>query len=166
MPPTNRRRDTSSFTSIPASSWLDVLLERLGPSVGAVDVAAGVDRGAFGGAVVGGLLVRVGNEPGHLAVSRAADPDPPLPRPVGGIDRAGLGIGDVDHVIPVDEDPAGPAELLPFGQQVSLLVHDQYPVVAAVANEQASPGIHGQCVGLVHTAASGSLGPEIGRAHV
>ncbi len=49
----------------------------------------------------------------HLAVARAADADAALPRVVRRVHRARLGVRAVEHVVPVDEDSAQAAELIP-----------------------------------------------------
>ncbi len=79
---------------------------------------------------------------------------------MGGVDGARLGIGNIDNVVPVDKNPAGPAELGPLREEVAFLVENQDPVVAAVSHEQPAPGIHRERVRLVHPAVSSTLGPE------
>src|ERR1043166_3739907 len=72
------------------------------------------------------------------AVLRAADPDPLLDP--GELVRAGvrarLGIGDVDGVVPGDEDAARPPELPPFVENTAVLIENLDPVVLAIAAEQ------------------------------
>ena len=46
--------------------------------------------------------------------------------------------GDIDHVVLVDGDAARPAELLPLGEELALLIEDLDAVVGAVGDEQAS----------------------------
>jgi hypothetical protein len=52
-------------------------------------------------------------------------------------------IGDINDVIPVDEDAAGPAELRPLVDEVAVLIEYLDAVVAAVAEEQ--PAVASVC---------------------
>ena len=44
-------------------------------------------------------------------------------------------VGDVEHVVAVDEDAARPAELLPLREKFSVLVEDPDAAVAAIAED-------------------------------
>ena len=130
----------------PALRRPDVLFQRLLRRERPIDVAVGVGRDAFAGAV--GVGIR--NERRHLAVFRAPDPDPPLEGGIRLLVR--LRVGGVEHVVPVDEDSARPAELLPLVQELAVLIEDLNAVVAAVGDEQAAGGVHRERVRRVELA--------------
>src|SRR5438552_18826766 len=92
---------------------LHVFLQSPRADLRPVDVAHGVRRDTFRSARGG--IVRVGfriwNEGDQRAVSGASDPDAPLPSRVPL--RVRLRVGHVDSVVPVDVNPAWPAELFP-----------------------------------------------------
>ncbi len=105
--------------------------------------------------------LRVGAQAGDqrrdAAVFGAADPDSALEA------RVELGVrlvvGDVQDIVAVDEKAARAAELLPFFEEVAVLVEDLDAAVGAVADEQPSFGIHGEGVGLVEFAGGGAFLP-------
>ena len=72
--------------------------------------------------------------------------------PCAGLTRARLGVGDVEHVVLVDEDAARPAELRPLVDELAVLVEDLDAVVAAVADEQAALRVERERVRLVELA--------------
>src|SRR5271165_224269 len=102
---------------------------------------------------------RIRNERRHRSVLRAADPDAALPARVMTIPVA-IGrfrIGHVNRIVPIDIDPARPAELFPFLQKLAILVEDLYAIVGAIADEQASARIECQCMRSIKVARCGSL---------
>src|SRR6266446_780308 len=113
--------------------FLPEFLQPLRARIAGIDVTVIVHADAFEGAGVFGFL----DEPGDLAVLGAADPDALLEARVGLVGR--LRIGDVDGVVLVDPDPARPAELLPLGEELAVLVEDLEAAIGAVGDEQA-PG--------------------------
>src|SRR6266853_1881619 len=117
-------------------SVLDVLVHPLGPDFGAENVAHGIRGDALGGAGAGDLFHRVRNERRYRAVVHAPDPDAALPAVVIFRDGFRFGIGDIDDVVLVDEYAARPAELMPLGDVVAVLVEDLDAVVVAVADEE------------------------------
>src|ERR1700676_36757 len=149
--------DFGYFGLLP-SLLFDVLLQILGSNLGSVDDASGIDGHALGGACAGGILHRIGNERLHGAVEGASDADAPLPCGVIESDRARLRIGDVKHIVLIDEDSAGPAELPPFRDEFALLIEDLDAIVAAVGDEQAAFGIERQGMGNVDLSRGGALG--------
>src|SRR5258708_27021511 len=112
--------------------FLSEPLQLLSVGVARIDVAVVVYADAFEGTEVLGFL----DEPGDLAVLGAADPDALLEARIGLVAR--LRVGDIDAVVLVDPDPARPAELLPLGEELAVLVEDLKAVVGAVGDEQAS----------------------------
>src|SRR5215510_15060361 len=139
---------------------LDVAHQLARIDFGAVDVPSRVGGDALGGAAgprPAPLLHRLGiwNERRDLAVLGAADAQTALEAGVLGV--VGLGIGDIDGVVLVDEDAARPTELLPFREEFSVLVEDLDTAVGAVADEQPSARIHGERVRHVEFARPGTL---------
>src|SRR5690606_14170029 len=114
--------------------------------LGAVDVPGGIHGNAFCRAGPGIILVRLGirNERVHKSVDGAADPDAAFPSLIPA--RVGFGIGRVEDVVGVDEEPAGTAELRPGCKMLAFLVEDLDAAVATIANEQSPRGIH--CEGM------------------
>src|SRR5258705_3700170 len=108
----------------------------------AIDVTLGVRRDAFRHV---GPRRDLGDEGRDLAVLHAADPDSLLE---GRIDLsvvvAGLMVGRIENVVPVDIEPARATELLPFREELSVLIEYLNAAVAAVADEQTPGGIHGE----------------------
>src|SRR5258708_24778698 len=96
--------------------FLPEFLQPLSARVAGIDVAVVVHADAFESAGVFGFL----DEPADLAVLGAADPDALLEARVGLVGR--LRVSDVDGVVLVDPDPARPAELLPLGEALAVLV--------------------------------------------
>src|SRR3954463_876754 len=92
----------------------------------------------------GGRVFRIGrgirNEGGNLAVLQTPDADATLPAGVvtEAFVLAGLGVGNVDGVVPVDPDAAGPAELGELFQEIPVEVEDLDTVVTAIAYEEPS----------------------------
>src|SRR5258706_6312564 len=127
---------------------LPEFLQPLGVGVARIDVAVVVHADAFEGARIFGFL----DESGNLAVLGAADPDALLEARVGLVGR--LRVGDVDAVVLVDPDPARPAELLPLGEELAVLVEDLEAAVGAVGDEQASGRIEREPVRHVELARS------------
>ena len=119
-------------------------VQRVG--VAAIDIAGVVGRDAFERAQLLGLR----NEGRDLAVLDAADPDALLEARIGLVGRCR--VGDVDDVVLVDEDAARPAELLPLGEELAVLVEDLDAAVDAVGDEQPAGGIDRQPVRRVELA--------------
>src|SRR5262245_12748576 len=114
-----------------------VLLQPFGVRFTAVDVSVLVDGDKLG-AVSRGLswiAPRIENERVHPSALGIPNPDAHLPARI--LHIVGLGIGDVDLVFAVEEDPARFAELGPYGERLPLLIEDLDSVVAAIADEYA-----------------------------
>src|SRR5467141_6097 len=116
---------------------LPEFLQPLGVGVARIDVAVVVHADAFEGARIFGFL----DESGNLAVLGAADPDTLLEARVGLVGR--LRVGDVDHVVLVNEHAARPADLLPLGEELAILIEDLDAAVETVGDEHAAGGIEG-----------------------
>src|SRR5262249_58483977 len=63
-----------------------------------------------------------------------------------------LMIGHVKDIVAVDVDSARTAELLPLREEIAILVEDLNAIVAAVADEDPSLRIDGDCVRRVELA--------------
>jgi len=50
-----------------------------------------------------------------------------------------LGVGDIDLILTVEEDPARRPELRPGRQVLALLIEQLDPVVAAIGDEDSAP---------------------------
>ena len=111
------------------------------------DIAVLVHRHALDG-----VVFAPGHEAQHLAVADLAPAD--AVAEAGIIFRVRQRIRDVDHVVPGDEDAAGPAELLPFAQELALLVEDLDAVVGAVGDEDASLRVDREAVRRIELAGS------------
>src|SRR2546426_4026073 len=68
-------------------------------------------------------------------------------------------VGDIEDVVPVDEYPARPAELLPRFEKFSVLVEDLDAVVPPITNKESAARIHGQRMRRLEVAGSGPLLP-------
>src|SRR5690242_1071164 len=55
--------------------------------------------------------------------------------------RARFRIRHVNHVVLIDENPAGPAELPPFVDELSVLVEDLNAIITAVAHKEPPLGV-------------------------
>src|ERR1700675_4987712 len=109
----------------------------------AVHIALRVHRAALRSA--GPLhLERVGNAVEDVAVLDAADPDAPLPPRVR-CNAVRFRVGHIDRVVP-DVNAARAAELMPFGDERSVLIEDLDAHVAAVGDEEPSLRVHGEVV--------------------
>src|SRR6266436_1951161 len=128
--------------------FLPEFLEPLSVRIAGIDVAVVVHADAFEGAGVFGFL----DEAGDLAVLGTADPDALLEARVGLVGR--LRVGDVDSVVLVDPDAARPAELLPLGKELAILVEDLEAAIGAVGDEQAPGRIESEPVRHVEFARS------------
>src|SRR5262249_1646910 len=106
-----------------------------------IDVADIVDADALRCA---GLHRRLRNTGTDLAVLDAANADALLEARIGA--RGRLGIGDVDHVVLVDENVARPPELLPFGNELAVRLENLNAVVGAVGDVDASHRIESDTV--------------------
>src|SRR6266849_2898207 len=136
--------------------FLRKLLEPLGVRIAGIDVAVVVHADAFEGAGVFGFL----DEPSDLAVLGAADPDALLEARVGLVVR--LRVGDVENVVLVDPDAARPAELLPLGEELAVLVEDLEAAVGAVGDEQTAGGIEREPMRHIEFAGCGAfLAPRL-----
>src|SRR5262249_48662326 len=125
---------------------LPKLLQPLSARIAGIDVAVVVHAHAFESSGVFSLL----NEPGDLAVLGAADPDALLEARVGIVGR--LRVGDIDAVVLVDPHAAWPAELLPLGEELAVLVEDLEAAIGAVGDEQTAGRIEREPVRYVEFA--------------
>src|SRR5581483_8886398 len=117
----------------------DVFPERPRADLRPVDVPLGVHRHAFRPARPGArprvrVRLRVRNKGCDLAISRAPDPDAALPARIP--PRVRLRVGHINDVVPGDENPARPAELLPLREEPAVLIEDLDAVVIPVADEE------------------------------
>src|SRR5213594_2963874 len=112
--------------------------------------------------MIGRCRFGVLDERGDASVLRAADADalPDTCELVRAGVGPGLGVGNVDRVVPGDEDAARAAELPPLVEELAVLIEDLDAVVLAIADEQTSPRVHRDRVRLAHfTAARAFLPP-------
>src|SRR5215475_4533133 len=86
-----------------------------------------------------GLRRSLWNESRDLAVLCTTDADTSVESGIVGPIR--LRVGHVDHVVLIDGDVAGPAELLPFGDKLAVRLEDLNTIVSAVADVDASLGV-------------------------
>src|SRR5262249_50936442 len=115
-----------------------------------VEVARGIYDDTFGRAGRFLLGAEGRDEGGDLAILGATDADPwPDTRVVFPVR---LMIGHVEDVVAVNVDAARPAELLPLRDEIAILVEDLNAIVAAVADEDPSLRIDGDCVRRVELA--------------
>src|SRR5580704_1283596 len=133
----------------PLRLLLFVALQRLGSDFGAVDVARRVHRDAFRRAGAGRLFIGVWDERNHLAGLDASDADAPLPAVMISRYRSGFGVGDVDHVVLVDKNSAGSAELAHLPKELSFLIENLDAIVVTITYKKPAFGIERQRVGLV-----------------
>src|SRR5262245_38263782 len=146
---------------------LSLLGDRLHPAAhvhlagpAAIDDAGRVGRDAFWHV---GVRRDLGNEGHHLAVLRAADADALLEA---GIDLATiisrLVIGRIHVVIPIDVEAARTPELLPFFEELAVLIKDLDAIVDAISHEQPAGRIHSQLVRRAELAwAAAALAPGL-----
>src|SRR5262245_12966789 len=149
-------------------SWL--LRDRLDPAAhvhlagpAAIDDAGRVGRDAFRHVGVGRDFR---NERHHLAVLRAADANALLEA---GIDLAAvitrLVIGRIHVVVSIDVEAARAPELLPFLEELAVLIENLDAIVDAISHEQPAGRIHGQLmrsVELARPAAALAPGLDVG----
>ena len=117
---------------------LDVFHQPFWPNLGAVNSALRIRGHALGCAGAGRPLDWIGNERRHDAIAESPDSDTASPTVVVLGYRLRFGIGDVDHVVLVDEDTARAAELELLVDIVSILIENLDAVVLAIADEKAS----------------------------
>src|SRR3954453_3474233 len=129
-----------------AASVLDVFHQAFWPDFRPINVSLRIRGDALGRARAGRPLHRIRNEPCHDAVADSSNSDAALPTVVVLGYRFRFRIGDIDHVLLVDEDTAWAAELEPLVDVVSVLVENLDAVVLTIANEEASARIHRQRV--------------------
>src|SRR5437879_3301208 len=115
----------------------------------AIDISCRIRGNSFRycGLSGGRIGPRVGHEVFYRAVLGATDANAPLTARVVSVAllaAAGFRISDVQHIIPVNENPAWAAELLPLGNEAAVLVEDLDAVILAVAHEKASPRVERQ----------------------
>src|SRR5438552_13166816 len=85
----------------------------------------------------------------NFAVLDAASTDSPLATGVVGVLAwrvLGFGVGHVEHVVLVDENPAWPSELFPGAEKLSILIEDRDPAVAAVGDKESPLTVEGKHV--------------------
>src|SRR5437879_13583504 len=123
----------------------------------AIDISCRIRGNSFRycGLSGGRIGSRVGHEVFYRAVLAATDANAPLTARVVSVAllaAAGFRIRDVQHIIPVNENPAWAAELLPLGNEAAVLVEDLDAVILAVAHEKASPRVECQSMRTVEFA--------------
>src|SRR5690348_16719311 len=74
------------------------------------------------------------NEDRHLAVFQTANADPPLPSRMDRIGR--LRISGVDHIVPVDRQPADAAEAVVLADEAAFSRVDLDAMVVAIGDDQ------------------------------
>src|SRR5437016_4382657 len=121
-------RTSTLFVRLP----LRVSLQRSRAHFGAVDVPLAVSRDTLRGARSGCRLVGVRDEGHHLTVADLPDANAALPSGMVASDRSRFGIGHVDGVGLVDENPARAAELRPLVEDLAVLIENLNPVVVAI----------------------------------
>src|SRR5579872_6534625 len=115
--------------------------------------------------------VSVRNEGCYFAVSDTPNTDPSLTTRVISVTRnlAGLigivcrfGVGYVHGVVFVDEYPTRPAELLPLGDEFTVLIKNLDAIIGAVSNKKPAFGIESQGVRSIEFAGGSSkLSPSL-----
>src|SRR6266516_239642 len=93
-----------------------------------------------------------GSTNGTIAVFCAADSQASLEAWIEGGIR--LRVDDVDRVVLIDGNAAGPAELFPLVEEFSVLVEDLDSVIRAIGHEKTSSGIHRDRMRCIHFARS------------
>src|SRR5688572_2715507 len=137
------------------SSWLPlhVALECLLSDLSSINHSVRIDGNTFRRACAESFSARIGfgigNKSGELAILRAADANAALPLGPLRCNRSGLRIRNINHVVLVDRDAARPAELMPLGDELAVLIENLNAIVRAIANEQASLRIHRQRMRLI-----------------
>src|SRR6266478_2171824 len=114
------------------------------------------------------LHLRIGrhrgrNEIHHLAVLHAADADAALAARIvigGALIVRGLGIDHIQHVVLVDGDTARPTELLPGGEEFSVLVEDHDAAVAAVGDVEVVLAVESDRMRRAHLPVAPAIGAE------
>src|SRR5205809_4842249 len=143
----------------------DIFFQVFWPDFGAVHVAVRIGGDAFPGARAREfrLLPRIGirNEVLDGSILRAADADTALPAVVVARHRFRLRVGHENRVLLVDVDPARPAELLPLGQVLAILIEDLNPIVVPIADKQPALRVHRERMRLIEFVRAGaSLAPR------
>src|SRR5580704_8282212 len=134
-----------------------VFAEALADILGAEDVAGGIGGDAFAARFVG-VGVGARDEVFDRAVLGAADADAAATAGVGGAAGIlGLRVGDVDHIVLVDERRARPAELLPFGEELAVRVEDLDAGVDPIGDKDPALGVERDAVRLVELTRAGAL---------
>ena len=54
-----------------------------------------------------------------------------------------LGVGDVQHVIVINKQSAGPSKLFPFDNKITVLVKNLDPIIASITDKKPPGRIHG-----------------------
>jgi hypothetical protein len=123
--------------------FLDVFLQIHGTDFGTVDIAFVVHRDAFRGAR-SAFRFRVWDEGRYPAVFGAPDPDAPFAARIISVAWilawlvrvvCGFRVSHVHGVVLVYENSAGPAELLPLGEEFAVLIEDLNAIVGAIGDE-------------------------------
>src|SRR5580704_3709311 len=102
--------------------FIHVFLNILLSDFRAVNVTSRVDGVAFRGACAGGLFSRIGNESDNFSILQAAPANAALPAIVIARDRFRFRIGDIEHMVLIEPDSAGPAKLAEFLQVVAVQI--------------------------------------------
>src|SRR5262244_554401 len=111
---------------------LDEFLQIIGSRFRSIDIAHGIRRHAFRHGLFVRLRSSARNQGLHRPVFSTADSDAPFESGIAL--RVRLGIGDINSVVSINEDPARTAELLPLREKFAFLVEDLDAAVAAVAD--------------------------------
>ena len=87
-------------------------------------------------------------EPDFAVLDAAAADSSFAARVIGILTRSifGFGIGDVKHVVLIDENPTGPPELFPGAEKFPFLIEDRDAAVAPVGNKEPPLAIEGEHV--------------------
>ena len=127
----------------------DIALERTRPDFGAVNVSRRINRHTLCCTGVARLFHRIGDERQHRAVDGTPNANTTLTFVARRSNRARLGVGHIQHVVGIYNQPARARELVPHIEQRSLLIKNLNAIIAPVTHEQPAFGVHGQCMWLV-----------------
>src|SRR5277367_660096 len=119
-----------------ASLLLHIFLQIARTDFRPVDVSLRIHGDALSSAG-GALRIGIRNKRDHLAILDAADADAPHAAgivSIGSLTVVRFGVRRVEHVVPVDKQPAGPAELLPFGDKLPILIEDLDTIIGSVSD--------------------------------
>src|SRR6266566_1996192 len=147
-----RRIDGRIIASLP-----DITHQALGSDLGAIDNAILVGSDAFGRTRGGGLRNRIRDEIFHRSIFGRSDAYAASPAIVVLRHRFRFRIRDIDRVVGVDPDAAGPAELCPGIEEFAVLIENLDAIIVAVADKQPAARIHGERMWGIELAGCGAL---------